>query len=949
MKRIFTLAGVALIALGLHTKAEAQAQWVGWQGECLDPAATTSPYTNPVRNAIGDGLIAVTLGAGGSVTYGPTASTQFPCYLTSRQQDFAGGFTFGVDGDGSVQSTFDDFMAYTFGWPDDPMVAYNYAMITTTDDSVANAVLFDTPSLFYTGLSKRYIVSSFSGAGPADPDGNTPSFTVDLQAKVLGDAVRMRWRIRNTGTTTASFGLRFGFCPWMDASVGDINGNTIANTVSEFQAGLVNSGGNLKLVNNYIGYTYMDTRRPLRSMMKRDSTDVDFPSFVDFFFGQSDNYGMRIENRPGSSTPDATNANFVLLGDYAFQLAGGMSDSLFGDPVAKDLDVRINSMACIQRFGVQPVLAGDYRDIVHYVRSTWSVADYSDPYTVVIDAPHVVNFPGGGTNSQDPNPMTVRTWIDNQYATIDKEVALHEVKVTITLPDGLTLANGDSAVKYVAQIDPNDIVPFDFRVESDGKTFGDLPVKIQVDSVPGPTKTLTTTIRVAAAPTLSLAQGPNMVSFPFTFGDNSMDAVLGLITGQDYVAYTWDAQTGGYAPVTSTQRGIGYWVIPNAAHTALPLNNASRPTDIEGGQLLVNLKPGWNLIGNPYNYPIKLSDLVGVAENNPSDSLTWNQMIQADFLTSALTYFNPDPNVVGGGSYKLTTGSSDVVAPLYGYWIYNRTAQAIRLIWPPVFEPGVSGITGRADQKTWKQTDREWRLQLSARSTIGMDSDNYVGVVTDTKKADQLQVPKAPMAPNGNIELSILDQYSGQTTRMAQAVKSRSGSQTWKVQVRAEKAGDVTLTWPNLASVPRGVRAKITDDVTGEKKDLRTTSGYTFKMDKPGTRTFTLSVEPGGASKPVIGNVLVRPAGRDLNSPVVVSYALSADASVTVRILSGTGKEVYTVTRSRADNAGENTVTWTLHDNANRAVAPGTYRVEILAETPSGERVRKIVPVNVVR
>ena len=36
-------------------------------------------------------------------------------------------------------------------------------------------------------------------------------------------------------------------------------------------------------------------------------------------------------------------------------------------------------------------------------------------------------------------------------------------------------------------------------------------------------------------------------------------------------------------------------------------------------------------------------------------------------------------------------------------------------------------------------------------------------------------------------------------------------------------------------------------------------------------------------------------------------------------------------------------------DNANRAVAPGTYRVEILAETPDGERVRKIVPVNVIR
>jgi hypothetical protein len=82
---------------------------------------------------------------------------------------------------------------------------------------------------------------------------------------------------------------------------------------------------------------------------------------------------------------------------------------------------------------------------------------------------------------------------------------------------------------------------------------------------------------------------------------------------------------------------------------------------------------------------------------------------------------------------------------------------------------------------------------------------------------------------------------------------------------------------------------------------------------------------------------------------MTISYALSADALVSVRVLSGSGKEVFTVSRGRADNAGENQVIWNLRDNANRAVAPGAYRVEILAETPNGERVRKIVPVNVIR
>ena len=82
---------------------------------------------------------------------------------------------------------------------------------------------------------------------------------------------------------------------------------------------------------------------------------------------------------------------------------------------------------------------------------------------------------------------------------------------------------------------------------------------------------------------------------------------------------------------------------------------------------------------------------------------------------------------------------------------------------------------------------------------------------------------------------------------------------------------------------------------------------------------------------------------------MTVRYALSADAMVSVRVLSASGKEVFTVTRGRADNAGENEVVWNLRDNANRAVAPGQYRIEILAETTDGERVRRLVPVNVVR
>jgi hypothetical protein len=98
----------------------------------------------------------------------------------------------------------------------------------------------------------------------------------------------------------------------------------------------------------------------------------------------------------------------------------------------------------------------------------------------------------------------------------------------------------------------------------------------------------------------------------------------------------------------------------------------------------------------------------------------------------------------------------------------------------------------------------------------------------------------------------------------------------------------------------------------------------------------------------MIGSIIATRSDRSANSPLAIAYTLAGDATTTVRILRG-GQEVYVATRGRADRAGENTVVWNLRDSANRAVAPGAYTVELTAESSTGERVRKLYPVNIVR
>ena len=332
-------------------------------------------------------------------------------------------------------------------------------------------------------------------------------------------------------------------------------------------------------------------------------------------------------------------------------------------------------------------------------------------------------------------------------------------------------------------------------------------------------------------------------------------------------------------------------------------------------------------------------------EDSPADSFTWDELVNNGFVSSALATWRRE-----SAKYEFTKTQKSMMEPHKGYWIFVKTFKPIRISWPPVLAPGLIQ-SGRAEDDVWKQSERQWRLQLAARSSDGADIENYIGQVADSQDVGRLTLPKPPIAPGMTVELAIDGTINGKAVRLAQAVTGRKAKTEWNFSVTTSDAGDVTLTWPNLPSIPRNVRARLTDTATGEVRDLRAVSGYTFHMAEAGTRDFTISVELGGSVRPVIGNVIVSrgSGGRLTNAPMTISYALSADALVSVRILSSSGKEIFTVTRGRADNAGENEVTWSMRDNANRAVAPGVYRVEILAETPNGERVRKIVPINVIR
>ncbi len=966
----FLRAGLVGVLTAGAIGAFAQAGSDGWYYECIDPM-NMMPYTTDYGfNAIQNDFIGFALGHSGSVTYG---GQNGPCYgPSSRTLNATGRMAFWIGPVGSRQSSFDDFLALTVGAPIDPVGDYCYAQIIRYSDPAADDAskvhLFGDGGLagFFSGLSGNYTVGSY----------RENNVDTTLTVRLLGDAARLEWRMQNLDTNPQRLGIRFGAYVGMrtaNAGILDANGNNQSGSSLPTATGLYFQKLSNDPVAPYVGYVVPDTTKPVRSERNWLAKNSGFPTTCSFYFGQSTPYGLRVDNLTKSETSDATSAAQFIIGNHG----GHQSPSLLfnnvmrprvfndfgtGDPILNsnpqpildNSDTLLDEVSFMQVFAPVQTASGGVRTVVHYIRAPWSFGDYNLPYPALIDTPKVIatsDSPDATNNGLNPNPFTVYAYLDNQYVKLDQAIPITNAKVTIFLPEdgSLRLAAGESQSKTIAKVDPNNTAAVSWSIVADGQVNGEIPFTIKFEPVPGQAKTVAAKVLVSATPRLRLAQGPNLVTFPWNFLDSSLDKILGLTSGVDYVAYKWIPDQGLYQPVQSVTRGEGVWIVPNNELQYLTLNGASPVPGVVNQDYLYNLRPGWNMIGNPTQYPIQLSQLVGVAEDSPKEALTWQQLVDGGLITPSLAYWNRNPDDPFAGSYSFTQASTDFVLPNQGYWIYVKSQKPIRLNWPAVFTPGLPGSVRSASTNAWKQTEKNWRLQLVARTNSSLDAANYVGVAESSTLATRLATPKPPKAPNSKIELSIVDTFDGKPTRLAQAYTDKAKRTQWTVRVRAEEPGDVTVTWPNIATIPTNVRFQVVDKASNLTRDIRYSSSYTFHMDQAGERELALQMEPTTVTKAIIGSVVVNRATKDVRAPFTISYNLSGPATTSIRILGGNGKEVYTVSRGRADNAGENSAVWTMRDNANRSVAPGSYRVEIVAETSGGERVRRIVPINVVR
>ncbi len=516
------------------------------------------------------------------------------------------------------------------------------------------------------------------------------------------------------------------------------------------------------------------------------------------------------------------------------------------------------------------------------------------------------------------------------------------------------------------------------RYEKDGLASN--PVQVRITVVSSTVTRIGSIVRME--PPRIFGSGVQLLSVPFDYSgiyspnapfsifglgagaDNNGDGVIDgndtAIFGQFRVA-DWtgvEYKIGSDVPIVV---GKGYFVRFGGVSSV-----ARQGVNVTSTSFTLNLAPGWNLIGHPFANRVSLSQLAPELDVNvdiqvqdgAGAPVSMAQAVRDGLVKSTVFGYTGSEN---GSQYIQTT----LIKPWLGYWFRNSTTRPLKLI----YSYPVSRATRSLPAKTLTRAESEaitprqilsrdasdWRLQIAARQGNLLDSDNTLGVARDARDGydNQYDNEKPPMItqlPSLRLELGGTD-ATGRAVGFADQIRAPGGKKSWDFTVQAPRDGEVTLYWPSINRLPRGVQPVLVDVATGRKASLRGTASYRFAATQGSVHRFRVDVGPVRTAPLAIVATRVATVGgtRGAQSGYRFSFTATQEADVLVEIQTLTGRTLRRL-ESRAAAGGETGVFWDGRGQQGGPLPAGPYVVTISARDGSGEPpVRVQLPLTKVR
>jgi ligand-binding sensor domain-containing protein len=418
-------------------------------------------------------------------------------------------------------------------------------------------------------------------------------------------------------------------------------------------------------------------------------------------------------------------------------------------------------------------------------------------------------------------------------------------------------------------------------------------------------------------------------SIPYVLEDSRINTVLSGLG--DYGPKTWRLyyyKGGRYleypefttADSLSFKPGIAFWLIArealdlnllNVSETPAIQRTGTGPTDWTTMNYRITLRPGWNMIGNPFAYNVNWSLILAA---------TGVSVVQLQ----APVVFYP-----GTGEYDY---NMPVLEPWRGYFINNKTLIDINLEVPPM--PGTPKVSPP------RSLDREeFILELSgtgveSKMRSGKTRVGMLRTAEDgTDPEDYLEAP-----PIGErLTLSVMD---AKGNRYAGNFKAASGEgATWDIDLKpVEKDRHVTLKIDGMDRLPAGFKAWLIDtdrecalelkDGAAEADVPRDGTGPHLKLII-GTDAYAESASQGMPLEPY--KFALQPNyPNPFNPETRIAYTLEFKGRVSVVVFDGLGRKIRTLA-SGVQGAGGHEAVWNGFDDSGRPVPSGVYICRVRA------------------
>lgn len=290
-------------------------------------------------------------------------------------------------------------------------------------------------------------------------------------------------------------------------------------------------------------------------------------------------------------------------------------------------------------------------------------------------------------NDLDPGPFTVKAYLYN-LATDAGPYDLDDVTVSLYLPNGLELTPGQTARQTIGRVPVNsESLPAAWQVQATGDYCGELEYFVTARAASGWQQVVSRKVMVPATKKSIFRSGYQLMHVPFVFNNPAADHAFRLSAGA-FGARRYDPVSGQYLPVTQLKPGQAFWmyVVGVQRGRTLPFELAADAAIVgeeygkQAREQYIDLLPGWNLVGNPFVYPVYWGQ-VQVYNKVTNTTLSLDRAVTSGWLSNTVFSWVPE-----SGTYEHFKENDRLLLPWRGYWV--RAKSPCTLVFRPAVAPG---------------------------------------------------------------------------------------------------------------------------------------------------------------------------------------------------------------------------------------------------------------------